>query len=265
MKTSPFSPVTQTAIEAALKAADIIRGGFGTVYEITMKPGRHNVVTTYDKAAEECIISHIRERFPLHHVLAEESGFSGGSEKDSILWIIDPLDGTTNYAHHIPVCTISIAAFQDKKTISGVILQPFTNELFVAESGKGAFLNGSRISASAINSIDGCLCVTSLPYDLSLSPKLDLQRLISLSIQGLTIRNFGSAALALAYVASGKIDAFWMYNLYPWDYAAGQLLIEEAGGMFTNYNPFSIDKIETANILASNQFLHAILKENIQS
>ena len=261
MKRDDFSFLTLIAIQAALKAGDILRRGFGTAYEITAKPGRQNFVTEHDKASEASIISFIRERFPSHHFLAEESGFSNQSEEGNILWIIDPLDGTTNFAHHLPLFTISIAAYQGKKGLCGVIYQPLSNELFVAERNQGAYLNGTRLAVSQTDKIEECLIVASLPYDLESVPILDIEKLLKISRRGATLRNFGSAALALAYVAAGKIDAFWMYNLYPWDLAAGQLLIEEAGGILTSYESSQSVLYSPSNILATNQTLHAPLRE----
>lgn len=264
MVSSNFSSLTFTAIQAALKAGDILKKGFGTSYEITAKPGRQNFVTEFDKASEACIISLIQEHFPSHNFLAEESGLTQRSKVDDILWIIDPLDGTTNFAHHIPIFTISIAAHYQDKNLCGVVFQPLTNELFVAERGKGAYLNGVRLQASQTKKLEEALMIASLPYDLTSLPLFNLKKLTEITQQGVTLRNLGSAALALAYIAAGKVDAFWMYNLYPWDLAAGQLLIEEAGGILSRYgNATSIQS--PANILASNQILHSALQEFLLS
>lgn len=260
MNHSDFSFLTLTAIQAALKAGDILKRGFGTSYEITAKPGRQNFVTEYDKLSEASIISFIKERFPFHNFLAEESGLSNQTGEDNILWIIDPLDGTTNFAHHIPIFTISIAAYHKEKGLCGVIFQPITQELFIAEHGKGAYLNGTRLSVSQTNHIEDCLFVASLPYDVNAFPILDMEKLFEISHMGVTLRNIGSAALALAYVAAGKVDAFWMYNLFPWDLAAGQLLIEEAGGILSRYDSPHPPLHAPSNILASNQFLHPTLQ-----
>lgn len=260
MNHSDFSVLTLTAIQAALKAGDILRKGFGTSYEVTAKPGRQNFVTEYDKASEASIISFIREKFPSHNILAEESGLLKQS-KDEMLWIIDPLDGTTNFSHHLPIFTISIAAYQGEKGLCGVIYQPLTHELFVAEKGKGAYLNGTRLAVSRTDNIEDCLIVASLPYDINLIPILDMEKLLGISQRGVTLRNLGSAALALAYVAAGKVDAFWMYNLYPWDLAAGQLLIEEAGGLLTRYESPQSPLYAPSNILATNLALHSSLRE----
>lgn len=261
MQNEDLSSLTLTAIQAALKAGEILKRGFGTSYEITAKPGWQNFVTEYDRASELCIISLIKEKFPTHSFLAEESGLSNSSEKDTILWIIDPLDGTTNFAHHIPLFTISIAAYQGEKGLCGIIYQPLTQELFVAEKGNGAYLNGTRLSVSQTVNIEESLIVASLPYDTKSVPILNMEELLKISRRGVTLRNFGSAALSLAYVAAGKVDAFWMYNLYPWDLAAGQLLIEEAGGLLTQYRSPKSPRHSTSNILATNRALHPPLSK----
>jgi myo-inositol-1(or 4)-monophosphatase len=251
-----FSPVTLTAIEAAKTASIILKKGFGTKYEIATKPGRHNFVTFYDNASEEAIIHCIHKKFPSHRILAEESGYKGNSNEDEILWVIDPLDGTTNFSRHIPICCISIAAIQNGKSICGVIYQPFTEEFFVAEQGKGAYLNGKLLQVGKKTNISDCLIMANAPSEPSPYPKLDFQTLID---HNAALRNFGSAALGLAYVAAGKLDLLWMYNLYPWDYAAGRILVEEAGGIMTTYGNESDPWTSSAMVLASNKILHSIL------
>lgn len=263
MPVSDFSPLTLTAIQAAFNAGKILIDGFGTDYEITAKPGRQNFVTEFDKASESAIISFIRDQYPSHNFLAEESGFSIQSE-DEILWIIDPLDGTTNFAHHIPLFTISIAAYHQNKGLCGVIYQPITQELFIVEKGKGAYLNEKRLQVSATKNLEEAIIIASLPYDISCIPSFNLQNLINIVQKGAVLRNLGSAALALAYIAAGKVDAFWMYNLYPWDLAAGQLLIEEAGGICSHYGDSSFFS-SPINILASNSFLHSSLQQTLVS
>lgn len=260
MQYNDLSNFTLIAIHAALKAGEILRRGFGTSFEISVKSGKQNFVTEYDKESEACIISIIKDKFPSHSFLAEESGLSQ-QVKEDILWIIDPLDGTTNFIRHIPIMTISIAAYQGESGLCGVIYQPFTQELFIAERGRGAYLNGTRLAVSQTKLIEDSMIVASLPYDIHSIPILNIERLLQISQKGATLRNFGSAALALAYVAAGKVDAFWMYNLHPWDLAAGQLLIEEAGGILTRYNKQDSPLHSPSNILATNQALHSVLKD----
>jgi myo-inositol-1(or 4)-monophosphatase len=251
-----FSSLTLTAIQAALKAGDILRKGFGTLYEVIAKPGRQNFVTQYDHESEACIISLIKDNFPTHSILAEESGLLNQTKEETILWIVDPLDGTTNFAHHLPLFTISIAAYQNDKGLCGVIYQPLTHELFVAERGRGAYLNGKRLTVSQTQQLEECLIVAGLPYEMANVPTASLEYILQLVQKGVTLRNLGSAALALAYVAAGKADAFWMHHLYPWDLAAGKILIEEAGGEVSRYDGLPIPLHTPSSILATNRILH---------
>lgn len=260
-----LSYLTFIAIQAALQAGDILRKGFGTTYEITAKPGKQNIVTEYDHASEEAIISLISHHFPKHSFLAEESGFSGTGE-DSILWIVDPLDGTTNFARHLPFFTISIAAYQGEEGLCGVIFQPLTNELFVAEKGKGAYLNGVRLSVSLVNNIDEAVIGAGFSYHATEeNSKHYIDHLELFSKLGITLRNFGSAALTLAYVAAGKLDGCWMNSLYPWDIAAAKLLIEEAKGKLTRHDGQSSPINVPSSVLAANPLLHETMIYHLSS
>ncbi|WP_068470874.1 inositol monophosphatase family protein [Candidatus Protochlamydia phocaeensis] len=251
-----LSYLTFVATQAALKAGEILRKGFGTSYQIQLKSGRQNFVTEFDKASEACIISFIKEHFPTHIFLAEESGLSAQVGAETILWIIDPLDGTTNFAHHIPLFSISIAAYYKEECLCGVIFQPLTHELFISEKGKGAYLNGERLSVSTTDRIENALIGAGFPYDVKDHPTLCIEQLAQLTQLGATLRNLGSASLALAYVAAGKLDGFWMNNLYIWDWAAGQLLIQEAQGKITYYDRQARQLTSTTSLLATNSPLH---------
>ncbi len=250
-----LSYMTFIAIQAALQAGHILRKGFGTSCTIIHKPGNQNFVTEYDKASEDCIISLIKHHFPQHSFLAEESGFS--AEQDHpIIWMIDPLDGTTNFIHQLPLFTISIAAYYHEEGLCGVIFQPMTHELFITEKGKGAYLNGTRLSVSAANRVDHAIMGTGFPSNASENLSYNKDLLSHLIQLRTTLRNLGSAALTLAYVAAGKLDGFWMDYLYPWDLAAGKLLIEEAGGRITKYDGSSLQMTVPSSVLASNPILH---------
>ncbi|MBA3722620.1 MAG: inositol monophosphatase [Parachlamydiaceae bacterium] len=255
LKTHNSSYFSFVAVQAALKAGDILRKGFGEIHQIIAKPGRQNIVTEMDKASEACIIDFIKSHFPTHSILAEESG-STGDITDNIVWIIDPLDGTTNFARHIPLFTISIAAYYREEGLCGVIYHPITNELFVAEKGKGAYLNGNKLSVSKISNLDEALIGGGFPNNIAENPIPYLNHFAKFTKLGVAVRHLGSAALALAYVAAGKLDGFWLDHLYPWDLAAGKLLVEEAGGKVTRYsgNPHQLHV--PSDILASNQFIH---------
>lgn len=257
-----LSDMTFIATQAALQAGEILRKGFGSHYQITSKPGRQNIVTQYDHTSEKAIISLIHEYFPTHCILAEECGAI--QKQSDFIWIIDPLDGTTNFARRIPVYTISIAAYHGTEGICGIVYQPMTQELFVAQKGKGAFLNGVRLSVSPIARLEEAILGGGLPYDITEDPIPYLQHLTHFTRMGITLRNLGSAALGMAYVAAGKLDGFWMDHLHPWDLAAGKLLVEEAGGIVTRYDgkPHSIHVAES--VLASNGSLHQEMLKTIR-
>jgi myo-inositol-1(or 4)-monophosphatase len=249
------SELTFVAIQAALGAGGLLRRGFGTEFAIGSKEGVQNLVTEYDKAAEKSIISAILKHFPDHAFLAEESGETHQG-KSPVTWIIDPLDGTVNFARQVPVFSISIAAAIEKNIVSGVVYQPMTNELFVAEKGKGAYLNGKQIFVSKIDSLKKALLATGFPYDVHKNPRQCIDLFAEMQRTGVPIRRLGSAAIDLAYVAAGRFDAFWEVGLNAWDMAAGKLLVEEAGGKVTHWDgsPHKIFGYET--LLASNARLH---------
>jgi myo-inositol-1(or 4)-monophosphatase len=247
--------LTLAAVQAALKAGDILRRGFGSSFQISSKPGRHNLVTEYDNAAEKAIIQYIKSLYPDHGFLAEESGPTG-SASAPVLWIIDPLDGTVNFAHQIPMFSVSIAAAIQGEVVSGVVYNPLVNELFVAEKGKGAFLNGTRIQVTANKTFDESLIATGFPYNVEENPHHCIDSFTQMLKLGIPLRRLGSAAIDLAYVASGRFDAFYEVMLYPWDAAAGKLLVEEAGGKVTHWDG-SIRKFDTKEtLLATNGHLH---------
>jgi len=255
MKIPPVSELTVVAVQAALKAGALLRSGFGTAFEISSKNGRHNLVTEYDKGSEQSIIETIHSRFPDHAILAEESGeaIKGNSP---VLWIIDPLDGTVNFAHGVPVFSISIAVAIEKQIVCGLVLQPLTQELFIAERGRGAYLNGKKLSVSKADRLDQALLSTGFPYNVDQDPLQCVEKFAKMQLKGVPIRRLGSAALDLSYVAAGRFDAFWEVGLHPWDMAAGKLLVEEAGGSVTHWDgsPHTIYGYQT--ILATNGWLH---------
>ncbi|MCE2982567.1 MAG: inositol monophosphatase [Parachlamydia sp.] len=248
-----YTELTSVAVQAALKAGEIIKQGFATDFEISAKPGRQNFVTPIDKGAEKAIFSFVKEKYPEHAFLGEESGFSG--QDHEMLWIVDPLDGTTNFTRQIPIISISIAVCQKNVPLSAVVYNPLTDELFIAEKRKGAYHNGQQIFVSQIKAIEDSLIGFGFPYDDYEQPIFDFSFLERLLKKGASLRNLGSAALSLAYVAAGKLDAVCMNQLFPWDWVAGQLLIEEAGGKLTP----SPRSNQSSCILASNGLLHSLL------
>lgn len=240
------------AIEAAQKAGALLRQGLGTTFQISQKSGKHNLVTEYDHAAEKAIIETILGHFPSHGILAEESG---PAKKGDILWIIDPLDGTVNFAHGIPVFSVSIAATQGEEILCSVVYQPITEELFTAEKGKGAHLNGEQLRVSTISDLNQAFLATGFPYNVDQNPLHCIDTFSHMTKKGIPIRRLGSAAIDLAYVAAGRFDAYWEVSLEPWDLAGGKLLVEEAGGKVTDYQGRPRSPLARGPVLATNGHL----------
>jgi myo-inositol-1(or 4)-monophosphatase len=229
--------------------------GFGTSFKISNKEGINNLVTEYDNKSEHYIINNIKKHFPEHSFLAEESGKTGEHKTGQIRWVIDPLDGTVNFAHSLPIFSISIAAELDGILLCGVIYNPILNELFVAEKGNGAFLNEQRILVSKSENLASSFLVTGFPYNVKNNPCGCINHFVEIISNGIPVRRLGSAALDLAYVSCGRFDGFWEINLNPWDVAAGALLVQEAGGRVTQYNN-SDYTIFSQSILATNGLIH---------
>jgi myo-inositol-1(or 4)-monophosphatase len=223
--------------------------------------GDIDLVTEADIAAEQLIVDRIRSHYPRHAVLAEESGEAVSIEggRTTFKWIIDPLDGTTNYAHGYPCFCVSIGLEHEGKLEIGVIYDPMRKELFAAERGQGATLNDRRIRVSDIDELSRAMLVTGFPYNVRQRP--DFAREFAIfTMNAQAVRRDGSAAIDLAYVACGRFDGFWEDGLNPWDMAAGILLIEEAGGTVSNFQNQSLS-IYTKKVLATNGLIHdAMLK-----
>ena len=252
----------KTAVAAARQAGELILNNCGTLSsgEISLKQA-FDFVTRVDTESEALIINTIRERFQDHHFLAEES--LREAETDDFRWIIDPLDGTTNYIHGFPFSAVSIALQYKRKIIAGVIFDPFRNELFTALKGDGAFLDGKKITVSTVSNLANALIATGFPFkrkDL-IEHYLTLFRNIFLEVSD--IRRAGSAALDLAYVACGRCDGFFEIGLGPWDCAAGSLIIKEAGGVITNFGGGD-DFLSIGNIVAGNTLIHPMLLDKVK-
>ncbi len=249
------------AIEASKEAGRFLKINLGKVKNIQTKKEEINLVTEIDKETEKKIVEFIKSKFPHHSILAEESG---EAKLDSgYKWIIDPLDGTTNYTHSFPVFCVSIALEHKGEVILGVIYDPNFDELFWAEKGKGAFLNGKKISVSRTDKLIKSMLATGFPYNVRENPDNCIEHFVNFLMEAQAIRRLGSAALDLAYVACGRLDGFWEVNLNPWDVAAGKIIIEEAGGKVTDFygNKFSI---YTKGIVASNGLIHEQMLEVIK-
>ena len=246
-----LKPVLLEAARAG--AAEILRF-FNSDFKISNKEGVNNLVTEADHAAEKAIMSVIKTHFPDHQFLAEETGEV--KKSSAYKWIIDPVDGTVNFAHGIPLNCVSIAVEKDGQIILGCVYNPHLNELFFAEKGKGATLNDQPIHVSKeTQAIKACL-VTGFPYTYINMPNGPLEIFERFIRKGVPVRRLGSAAIDLCWVACGRFDGFYEHKLEPWDSAAGYLIVEEAGGTVTDLqgNPFSIYQ---HRLLATNGKIHA--------
>lgn len=238
-------------IETARKAGKFLSSVRIDSLEIEHK-GRIDLVTNADKSSQEIIIHEIERKFPTHAIVAEEGVSRKGT--DGYVWYIDPIDGTTNFVHGVPIYCVSIALYKNNMPINGVCYNPTTDEMFYASKGKGAYLNGRQIKVSQTKNMVDALAVTGFPYKSdNMNVIMELFFKVVSEVQG--IRRLGSAALDLCYVACGRFDLFWEMMLKPWDMAAGVLILEEAGGLVTNTDGSAFD-LDRGNICASNQFLH---------
>lgn len=258
----PSSPLTAIAIKAAQEAGALLRKGFGTKIATKSKPGISNFVTAYDEAAETIIRNILKDNFPTHGFIGEESG-ENSNKAEQITWVVDPLDGTHNFSRGLPIFAVSIAAVQNNIPLLGVIYQPITAELFVAERGKGSFLGGEKLQVSEVNQLKDAFLVTGFPYYMEKNPHNFLETYQKFIQEGYHIREIGSAALSLAYLAAGKFDAFWAPMLESWDVAAGMLILEEAGGKISHYGQQTFDLFAKGTVLASNDHLHGIITKRL--
>lgn len=251
----------EVAVDAARAAGALVRSRFNGEMDVKFKEeGVHNLVTEMDVASEKLIKEMIGARIPGARFLAEESG--GQEDLEPLTWVVDPIDGTVNYAHGIPIYCVSIAAVEHGEPVAGAIYNPNLDELFTAVAGGGAYVNGRRLAVSVNDSLERSFLVTGFPYNVSENPYGCIDSFVELMKLGIPIRRLGSAALDLAYVAAGRFDGFWEVALNPWDVAAGALLVVEAGGKVGTYAPDESESaLTTDRILATNGVLHdALLK-----
>lgn len=248
------------AVEAALEAGKFLKYNVGKIKNIEKKQGEDtNLVTEIDKHSEALIIEKIHRHFPSHAILGEESG--AHEIVSDYKWIIDPLDGTTNYTHGLPVFCVTIGIEHHGEIIAGVTYDPNSDELFTAEKGRGAYMNNKRLKVSERKTLIDSLLVTGFPYNVKENPENVLQHFVNFLPVAQGVRRLGSAALDLAYVACGRLDGYWEVILNPWDKAAGILLVQEAGGKVTNFSGNDHDTIYTRNTLASNGLIHNAMME----
>jgi myo-inositol-1(or 4)-monophosphatase len=240
------------AIRVARDAGSLLRDRMGTAFGVSLK-GDINLVTEVDLASEQLIRNEISTHYPRHQILAEEGGLAdSGSE---YRWIVDPLDGTTNYAHGYPCFCVSIALEYKQETILGVVYDPTRDELFAAERGAGAALNNRAIRVSSTAELMKSLLSTGFPYDIKTSRFTNLDHWANFAMNAQALRRDGAAALDLCYVACGRYDGFWELNLSAWDTAAGVLVVEEAGGRVTDFRGGSFSNY-TPEVIASNGLIH---------
>lgn len=250
----------EVAIEAALRAGAYIRESVGKIDKIDYKSA-FNLVTNVDQQSEVLILEIIKRAFPGDSVLGEEGG--GSVESQGRRWLIDPVDGTTNFAHSYPFFCVSIGLEIDGVLSVGVVYNPISSELFTAEKGKGAFLNDKKIQVSNVASLSESLLATGFPPDTETTMHNNMRAFFHVTNKSHGVRRDGSAALDLCYVACGRLEAFWEYKLSPWDIGAGTLIVTEAGGTVTNMVNGPLD-MKTGNILASNGKIHDELVQEIE-
>jgi myo-inositol-1(or 4)-monophosphatase len=243
----------RVAVDAARAAGRLLRDELSGARRIAYKGSPTNLVTEMDQRAEALILGRLRGAFPDDAILAEERGAAGG--RSGRRWIVDPLDGTTNYAHGLPLFGVSIALEEARRLVLGVVYDPMRDELFVGERGGGATLNDAPIRVSATRSIDESLLVTGFPYDIRETADTNLPEYAAMSQRARAVRRLGSAVIDLAYVACGRFDGYWELRLGAWDVAAGAVLVDEAGGRITGVDGGALD-VDAPTLLATNGLIH---------
>ena len=252
----------ELAISVAKEAGRILRDNIGKIQsEHVEDKNPFDYVTEIDRSCEQLIIKSIKKYYPDHAILAEESGAS--SNKNRFCWIIDPLDGTTNFIHGVAHSAISIALQEANEIVLGVIYDPYRDELFYAEKGKGAYCNADRISVSSQGNINNCLIGTGFPFKSRQFLDRYWRVLSEIFMEVSGIRRTGSAALDLCYVACGRFDGFWELKLSPWDIAAGSIIVNESGGKITDFEGGN-NHIWNGDVIATNSIIHRTILTKVQ-
>lgn len=252
----------QTAIQIALSAGEILRDGLLHKRQIEQKSAAIDLVTNVDLASERLIVAQLHEHFPDHRIITEESGDDALASE--YCWVIDPLDGTTNYAHGYPMFAVSIALLQHNQPIIGVVYDPLRDECFVAERGNGATLNDQPIHVSDTSTVNEALLTTGFPYTLRSDPDNNLVQFGRILLKARAIRRGGSAALDICYAAMGRSDGHWELGLKPWDTAAASLILTEAGGSVTDWHGNDWNAWNP-RLVATNGIIHAELVYLLQA
>lgn len=256
-----MTPNLNTLLALAKGAGEILRAGYSQAKDIRHK-GTVDLVTQYDHLSEDYLVGEIRRQFPQDAIVTEESGLLGGN--GSGRWYIDPLDGTVNFAHGVPLFAVSIAYETAGEIQFGVVYEPLRDECFSAAASRGAWLNGEPIQVSEAPDLIHSLLVTGFPYDLLDTPNNNLENFVRFSRRSQAVRRLGSAALDLCYVACGRLDGYWEIRLSAWDIAAGSLIVREAGGVMTDLVGDSNVMKPPYSVLAANPTIHPLMLAVLQ-
>lgn len=248
-----MNPTIDQIAAWARAAGSILRSGLGSDFQIERK-GEIDLVTEMDRRSEDYLIGQVRAHFPEHAIVSEEAGSLAGNQ--GTCWYIDPLDGTMNYAHGVPIFAVSIGYAVDDRLLLGVVYDPMRDELFSAERGRGAWLNGQPIHVSAQSGLDQAFLVTGFPYDVRRTTFNNIELFGRMLLRAQSVRRLGSAALDLGYIAAGRFDGYWEIRLKPWDLAAGTLIVEEAGGIVSALDGSPNYLKPPYGIIVSNPALH---------
>jgi myo-inositol-1(or 4)-monophosphatase len=253
-----MEPTLTEIIQWAKEAGQILREGYGQVHQVTNK-GAIDLVTEIDQRSEDFLTAKIQQKYPQHSIVGEENGIQRGNS-GGLTWYIDPLDGTSNYVHGLPMFSVSIAFSRQGKTELGVVYDPMMDECFSAQRGRGAFLNERPIHTSQVQELLQAMLVTGFPYDVHDS-HTNIAEFTNFVLTSQAVRRLGSAALDICYVANGRLDGYWEFKMKPWDVAAGILILEEAGGKATLMDGSELQLTPLINVLAANPLLHPKMVE----
>lgn len=257
-----MEPTLSEIERLARDAGAILRGGYNKEHEVSYK-GVIDLVTEVDHQSEAFLLGEVQSNYSDHHIFAEESGIIQGSNEH--IWYIDPLDGTVNYAHHIPIFSVSIAYASQGDLTLGAVYDPMRDEMFTAERGKGAYLNGQPLQASSVSDLQKSLLVTGFPYDAWNTEYDNFANFVHFGKLTQGVRRLGSAALDLCYVAAGRFDGFWEISLKPWDVAAGGLICGEAGARITNVKGEEDFISAPQSVVASAPGIHELILQELHA
>ena len=255
-----MQPTLSYVENLARQAGAILSAGYNTEHQVGYK-GVIDLVTEVDHQSEKFLLGEIQKDFPGHHIFSEETGIIQGNDED--VWYVDPLDGTVNYAHHIPIFCVSIGYAAHGTVKLGAVYDPMRDEMFLAERGKGAFLNGRPLRVSSVTELQRSLLVTGFPYNAWDTPQDNFANFVKFGKLSQGVRRLGSAAIDLCYVAAGRFEGFWEMALNPWDVAAGGLIAEEAGARVTNVNGESDYISPPQSVVASTPGIHTRMLEEL--